>query len=99
MVKVNVDVEFLRTDQSGRRTPPSRVYAPLISWDQEAQPRPTSVVLTIDVPAELGRSIRATLAPLVEDLSDEDFWPGRSFSLWEGNRRVASGIIVSVDCR
>ena len=87
------EVILTRSGDGGRRTPPARVYSPLISFDLEATPRPFSVVVRFDGAPALGESCMATVSTLVAGIADGEFWPGRSFSLWEGRRRVGGGVV------
>lgn len=87
------EVTLTRPEDGGRRTPPARVYSPLISFDGETTPRPFSVVVRFEDSPSLDKPCAATLGTLIAGFADGELWPGRSFSLWEGRRRVGGGVV------
>lgn len=65
----------------------------MISFDDEPSPRPASVVVRFDEDVVLGEPVTATLSPMVQGVIDAELRPGRTFTLWEGRRPVAHGVL------
>ena len=92
---VNVEIRFLSENLGGRSHPlVAGSYRPMISFDDQPEPLPWSVVVQLAAVPDKQGYTKATLKFLVDDAPIDELRARRAFSLWEGPHRVAVGRVL-----
>jgi hypothetical protein len=103
MVKMRALIEWIPKEKGGRSQPPTGVgtppYATVVRFvdPEEPWPPPAAWSLAVEKDEELSQPYRwiADVHFLVDDAPHERLREGRAFELYEGNKCVAHGSILS----
>ncbi len=103
MVMTRAVVDWIPKEQGGRRQPPAGVgsppYATVVRFVDTTEPWPPPVAwsLVVEKDESLSEEYRwfADVHFLMDGAPHEALIPGRAFELYEGNKLVARGRILS----